>query len=292
MSGPVPGQPGWSKQAHVWVPDMSRDLEVAFVKLGVFADRYRGNDEAETIRNLEQQLDALAKREEALQLRWDNQIHALKSRFQEVLNDLKLIESAKDKLNRELAHVHVSDLKSVKLTVERQSDEVSLIERLAGIGELNLLDDTSPLDRVFERVRAKMGKNPVTRIADLFVLGVHVTRADNTVKKYADFHQVESTGTTITLKVLFNLLVLKSLLHKEDVAIPFFLDEVQDLDPANQRAVIQTAKKLGFIAITAAPSAIGEVDACYFLEPNKQGRVVLTDDQRLTMKPKTQAKEA
>jgi hypothetical protein len=26
---------------------MSRELEVAFVKLGVFADRYRGNDEAD-----------------------------------------------------------------------------------------------------------------------------------------------------------------------------------------------------------------------------------------------------
>lgn len=272
--------------------DMSRSLEVAFVKLGVFADRYKGNDEADTIRNLEQELDALAKREEALQLRWNSQIHALKGRFQEVLNDLKLIESAKDKLNRELAHIHVSDLKSVKLTVERQSDEVSLIERLANIGELNLLDDTTPLDKVFERVRAKMGRNPVTRIADLFVLGVHVTRADNTVKKYADFHQVESDGTTITIKVLFNLLVLKSLLHKDDVAIPFFLDEIQDLDPANQRAVIQTAKKLGFIAITAAPSAIGEVDACYFLEPNKQGRVVLTEDQRLIMRPKSHAKEA
>jgi hypothetical protein len=271
---------------HTRAADMSRDLEVALVRLGVFADRYKGHDDAETIRNLEQELDALAKREEALQLRWNSQIHALKGRFQEVLNDLRLIESAKDKLNRELAHIHVSDLKSVKLTIERQSDEVSLIERLANIGELNLMDDTTPLDRVFERVRAKMGRNPVTRIADLFVLGVHVTRADNTVKKYPDFHQVESDGTTITIKVLFNLLVLKSLLHKDDVAIPFFLDEIQDLDPANQRAVIHTAKKLGFIAITAAPSAIGEVDACYFLEPNKQGRVVLTEDQRLAMKPK------
>jgi hypothetical protein len=157
---------------------------------------------------------------------------------------------------------------------------------------LNLLDDTTPLDKVFERVRAKMVRNPVTRIADLFVLGVNVTRADNTVKKYPDFRQVESDGTTITIKVLFNLLVLKSLLHKEDVAIPFFLDEIQDLDPANQRAVIQTAKKLGFIAITAAPSAIGEVDSCYFLEPDNRGRVVLTDDQRLSMKVKTQPQEA
>jgi hypothetical protein len=76
------------------------------------------------------------------------------------------------------------------------------------------------------------------------------------------------------------------------VAIPFFLDESQDLDPANQRAVLHTAKKLGFIAITAAPSAIGEVDACYFLEPNKQGRVLLTEDQRLSMKPKVQSTEA
>jgi hypothetical protein len=277
---------------HSRALDMTRELELAFVKLGVFADRYNGNNEAETIRNLEQEINALSKREEALQLRWNSQIHGLKGRFQEVLNDLKLIESAKDKLNRELSHVQVSDLKTVKLMVDRQADEVSLIERLANIGELNLLDDTTPLDKVFERVRAKMGRNPVTRIADLFVLGVHVTRADNTVKKYPDFHQVESDGTTITIKVLFNLLVLKSLLHKEDVAIPFFLDEIQDLDPANQRAVIQTAKKLGFIAITAAPTAIGEVDACYFLEPNTQGRVILTDDQRLDMKPKTKSQVA
>ena len=185
----------------------------------------------------------------------------------------------------------VSDLKAVKLTVERQSDEVSLIERLAAIDELNLMDDTTSLDRVFDRVRTKMERNPITRIADLFTLGVTVTRADGKTKKYADFHQVESDGTTVTIKVLFNLLVLKSLLHKDDVAIPFFLDEVEKLDPTNRRAVLQTAKKLGFIAITAAPSAVGEVDACYFLEPNSRGRVVLTDVQRLSLKSKAESRE-
>lgn len=59
----------------------------------------------------------------------------------------------------------------------------------------------------------------------------------------------------------------------------------------NRRAVIQTAKKLGFIAITAAPSAVGEVDACYFLEPDKRGRVVLTDAQRLVLKSKVASTE-
>jgi hypothetical protein len=271
--------------------DLTHKFETAFAKLGVFADRYKSNDEAETVRNLEQELDALPKREEALQLRWNSHIHGLKGRFQEVLNDLRLIESAKDKLNRELGRVPVSDLKAVKLIVERQSDEISLIERLASVDELNLLEDTAPLDKILDRVRYKMDRNPVTRIADLFTLGVVVTTADGKTKKYADFHQVESDGTTVTIKVLFNLLVLKSLLHKDDVAIPFFLDEIETLDLANRRAVIQTAKKLGFIAITAAPSAVGEVDACYFLEPDKRGRVVLTDAQRLSLKPKAESQE-
>jgi energy-coupling factor transporter ATP-binding protein EcfA2 len=272
--------------------DLTSKFQTAFARLGVFADRFKSNDEAESIRNLEQELIALPKREEVLQIRWSNHIHALKGRFQEVLNDLRLIESAKDRLNRELARVPVSDLKAVKLVVERQSDEVSLIERLASVDELNLLDDTAPLDKVLDRVRAKMDRNPVTRIADLFTLGVVVTTADGKTKKYADFHQVESDGTTITIKVLFNLLVLKSLLHKDDVTVPFFLDEIETLDPANRRAVIQTAKTLGFIAITAAPSAVGEVDACYFLEPDKRGRVVLTSQQRLNLKPRAESLES
>jgi hypothetical protein len=263
-----------------------RDFQSAFSGLGVFADRYKSNDEAKMIRDLEQELDALPKREEALELRWKGHIHGLKGRFQEVLNDLRLVENAKNRLNGEFARVRISDLKAVKLTVERQMDEVSLIERLASLDELKLMGDTAPLDKIVERVRRKMSQNPVTHIAELFALSVTVTRADGTVRKHPDIHQVESDGTTVTIKVLFNLLVLKSLLHKQDVAVPFFLDEIERLDTANRGAIIRTAKELGFIAITAAPSAVGEVDSCYFLEPDERGRIVLTDVQRLSLKSK------
>jgi hypothetical protein len=268
--------------------DLTRDFQSAFSGLGVFADRYKNNDETKMISDLEQELDALPKREEALELRWKGHIHGLKGRFQEVLNDLRLVENAKNRLNTEFARVRISDLKAVKLTVERQMDEVSLIERLASLDELKLMGDTAPLNKIVERVRRKMSQNPVTHIAELFALGVTVTRADGTVKKHPDIHQVESDGTTVTIKVLFNLLVLKSLLHKEDVAVPFFLDEIERLDTANRGAIIRTAKELGFIAITAAPSAVGEVDSCYFLEPDERGRIVLTDAQRLSLKSKAE----
>ena len=140
-----------------------------------------------------------------------------------------------------------------------------------------------------QRVRELLDKNPIIRISELFTLGVSVTGADNKVKHYHEFHQVESDGTTVTVKVLFNLLVLKSQLRKDDVAVPFFLDELESLDPANRRAVLQTAKALGFIAITASPSPVGEVDACYFLERQPSGRVKLTSTHRLDLRPKASA---
>lgn len=65
--------------------------------------------------------------------------------------------------------------------------------------------------------------------------------------------------------------------------MPFFLDEIQTLDPANRHAILRTARQLGFIAITAAPEAVSEVDALYFLQP-QNGRIVLRNKHRVTVK--------
>jgi len=89
--------------------------------------------------------------------------------------------------------------------------------------------------------------------------------------------------------VLFNLLVLRSLL-REDAGktplceVPFFLDEIHSLDPINRSAVISTSCKLGFIAITAAPESVSEVSALYYLQPQK-GRIVLRNRHRVGVKP-------
>ena len=107
-----------------------------------------------------------------------------------------------------------------------------------------------------------------------------MVRADNRRHTYPDFREIESHGTTISIKVLFNLLVLKSQLRPDDCAVPFYLDEIQNLDPANRDAILSEARKLGFIAITAAPEPVVEVDALYFLQP-ENGRIVLREKYRV-----------
>ena len=82
--------------------------------------------------------------------------------------------------------------------------------------------------------------------------------------------------------------MLRSLL-REDASkallceVPFFLDEIHSLDATNRHAILFTSRKLGFIAITAAPESVSEVDALYFLQ-SQQGRIVLRHRHRVEVK--------
>ena len=254
-----------------------------------FGDEFRGDDEQETIRLLREELEALADKEEALARDWNAHIHGLKATFDRVLRELGEVQSAKDDLNRQFAKVPVSNLKSVKMEIIEQTDLVSWIKRLASFEPGGLFDHDPERESALVNFRTKLQANPVVRFADLFTLGVTVEGPDGRKHTYHDFRQIESHGTTVAIKVLFNLLLLKSQLKRDDCQVPFFLDEVQILDPANRQAIIATARKLGFLPITAAPEAVSEVDALYFLQP-RRGRIVLRNKHRVgitTRPPKT-----
>ncbi len=245
-----------------------------------FGDEFRGDDEQQTIRLLREELEALSDKEEALARDWNAHIHGLKATFDRVLRELAEVQSAKDSLNRHFARVPVSNLKSVRMEVLEQADLVSPIKRLASFDPGGLFDRDPEQESALATFRTKLQANPVVRFADLFTLGVTVEGPDGRKHTYYDFRQIESHGTTVAIKVLFNLLVLKSQLKGDGCQVPFFLDEVQILDPANRQAIIATARKLGFLPITAAPEAVSEVDALYFLQP-KRGKIVLRNKHRV-----------
>jgi hypothetical protein len=253
-----------------------------------FGEEFRGADEYETVRNLRDELEALPEKEEALARDWNAHIHGLKATFDLVLKNLDHVRSAASSINRAFAKVQVSNLKAVKLEVVEQSDLVSWIKRLAAFEPGGLFDTDPQQESAIANFRRKIQDNPVIRFTDLFTLGFTVTGADDQRHTYHDFRQIESHGTTITIKVLFNLLLLKDQLRRDDCAVPFFLDEIQTLDPANRDAILKTARQLGFIAITAAPEAVGEVDSLYFLQPQK-GRIVLRHKHRVGVKRRAAA---
>jgi len=249
---------------------------------------FAGAEEAETIRRLREELEALPDHEDALRRDWEHQLHQLRATFHEVLKDVSQLHAAATDLNKKFARVRVSNLKAVAMEVEEQADIVGSLRRLANIEQPGLFDDSANLEAALSGFRQKFETNPLLRYADLFTLRFTVTGDDGKPHHYRDFKHVESHGTTITIKVLFNLLVLRSLL-REDASkallceVPFFLDEIHSLDATNRHAILVTARKLGFIAITAAPESVSEVDALYFLQP-QQGRIVLRHRHRVGVK--------
>jgi hypothetical protein len=232
---------------------------------------------------LREELEALAEKEAALEKDWNAHIHTLRATFDQILQRLGDVQSARDDLNRHFSRVQVSDLKSVKMEVLEDAGLVSWIRRLAEYEPGGLFENDPQRESALVNFRKKLEVNSQVRYADLFTLGFTVVGADDRARTYHDFRQIESHGTTVTIKVLFNLLLLKSQLKRDDCQVPFFLDEIQILDPANRHAILDTARKLGFIAITAAPEAVSEVDALYFLQP-RQGMIVLRQKHRVGVK--------
>jgi len=212
----------------------------------------------------------------------------LRANFANVLNGLNDIKSAAEKLNRRFGNVSVSNLESLRMEVMDQNELVVALKELAETDHTGLFDSSGKLDAAYQSFRNKLSERLTLNYGDLFTLRFNVTTRGGRTHSY-DNLQVESHGTAITIKVLFNLLVLRSML-KEDPKkhtplsrVPFFLDEVHSLDAVNRKAVLGMARDLGFMAITAAPEPVSEVDALYFLRP-VNGRLVLRNELRIGVK--------
>ncbi|MBM3822383.1 MAG: hypothetical protein FJ404_05775 [Verrucomicrobia bacterium] len=268
---------------------MEREVESGLrqieAKLG---SDFSGAEESETLKTLREELEALPEREQALGRDWEHQLHQLRATFDEVLRSLGDIKSAADRLNRSFAAVQVSNLKSLRMEVVEHAEIVGAMRRLSQVDQPGLFEESAALESAVSGFRRKFESNPLLRYDDLFALSFTVTGGDGKTHRYSDFRQVESHGTTITIKVLFNLVVLRSLLREDShknlhCEVPFFLDEVHSLDGTNRHAILTMARKLGFIAITAAPDSVSEVDALYFLQP-RQGRFVLRHAHRIGVK--------
>jgi hypothetical protein len=246
----------------------------------LIGEEYNGAEDAETVRNLEGELEALNDKTEALERDWNALIQGLRGTFAGVLKELDAVRSVVTDLNRQFAKIQVSNLKSIRFDVLEAGDLVNWIRRLVDLHQPGLFDDDAQLDQSLRNFRQKLEGSPLISFAQLFSLGLTVEGEDGVRHHYQDLRQIESHGTTIAVKVLFNLLVLRRYLRENQCVVPFFLDEVQALDPTNRHSILATARQLGFLAITAAPEPITEVDALYFLQP-QQGRIVLRHRHRL-----------
>ncbi len=243
--------------------------------------RYTAQDEAETIQALKDQLDSIPQRERAVVEMWKGIAVGIKKDLQNIGRDLETLKGLVGGLNRQISSVSISNLASLKLLIEEWPQWVKLIREITVDDELPLFSNPKAAEEALEGIGRLLSEHPRVDLRDLFNLCFEVGTPDGKIHRHEHLDAIESNGTTVAIKVLVNLILLRGLFGGADVQIPFYLDECSSLDQDNLKAIVNMACQMGFIAVLASPEAMDAADKLYFMEENKDGRVIL--DPRTAM---------
>jgi hypothetical protein len=236
--------------------------------------RYLGEDEAATLANLQAEVEALEEREKAVQELWKSLAAGLQSAFKGLKRDLDTLNSRIDELNRRLGRISISNLSRLRLILREHAEWTRRIKTVVEVETMPLFFDRNVVSEAQNQLGELLKQHRRVELSDLFDLHFEVTSTDGRIHHYPHLDAIESNGTTITIKVLINLILLKGLLGDREVSIPFYLDEASSLDRENLAAIVQEARKMGFVAVLASPEAMEAADSLYFLRENN-GRIML-----------------
>ncbi len=277
--------------------NLQRNLNIIETQLGPNSGRYES--EQQFLDSLKEKLGELETREKAANTIWEKTLSSLHTDLRDLLEDVKVIRGQANTINRDLSKIQISDLLSLRIVVEEKGYMTELFQSIINKAartqhELFEFSDTGndftkaqgPLQEL-ERIAMEKGR---IDIKNLFSLKFEVEKIDGKKETYTSLSNVESNGTTITVKVLVNLMLMRGLFDdkKNHARIPFYLDEVTALDDKNRRAVMKKAIELGFTPIIASPDAQHIVNKIYLLESGKkQGLYV--DKRNMTLLVKEEA---
>lgn len=243
--------------------------------------RYVRADEESTVRALREQLESIPEREKAVQELWTSIAVGIKTELGNIAHDLDILKGQVQKLNMQIGRVSISNLKSLKVLIQERPDWVRHIRGVSLNEDMPLFANRNAVQQSFDDLGRLLSEHPRIDLEDLFDLQFEVGTPDERTRRHAHLDAIESNGTTITIKVLINLVLLRTLLENANVRIPFYLDECSSLDRDNLAALVQAAQEMGFIAVLASPDAMDAAERIYFINEKNNGRVVLDPESSL-----------
>lgn len=230
----------------------------------------------ERLASVEEHVASLPELEENAENEWRALLSDAGSRFKTITDSFRTLTRRVRALSGEFHKVEFSSIESVTLTVVPNEDALNEYERHASEHGLPSLFDPTAANQQFQRFNALFASRPVLLLSDLFSLRWTIKRRDGITKVYDDLEGVESTGTTVVLKVTLNLLVLRALFKSHGLArLPFYLDEVHTLDRHNFGNILDLSEKLGFVGIFAAPSLAIGIRRYVHIVPDERGHLTV-----------------
>ena len=224
-------------------------------------------DRETRVAQLRDLIEGLPDQKLQLDAAWQHIAVTAKTSFVNLLRDFETLGARVARLNRAMAKFTVSNLSGIQLRLVENTARTAVLKQFTQ--EQGLFADLGLAERARQQVGEWIQQGEVFRLFDLFRVELEVNK-DGAKEVYASL-DAESTGTAITLKVVFLAHLLRDLYQsRTEVRLLIFVDEVDTLDDMNQETIRECARELGFILVMASPNP-ANAKRLYFLRP--EGKV-------------------
>jgi len=255
--------------AEEWLEATRLDQSVArrMEELDQQMDGMIAGDRDTRIEQIRDLIEGLPDQKAQLDAAWQHIAVIAKTSFSNLLRDFATLGARVARLNRAMAKFSVSNLSGIQLRLVENTARTTVLRQFTQ--EEGLFADRGLAEKAKLQVGDWISQGEVFRLFDLFRVELEVSK-DGEKEVYASL-DAESTGTAITLKVVFLAHLLRDLYRsRTEVRLLIFVDEVDTLDDMNQETIRECARSLGFTLIMASPNP-ANAHRLYFLRP--EGKV-------------------
>ncbi|AOT08436.1 hypothetical protein [Pseudoalteromonas luteoviolacea] len=180
--------------------------------------------------------------------------------------DLDRLRREMNSFNRGISQHRISNLKAFKINVIPRKMLVDSIDTIISTSEVyeqgesfDLLSeakaDENAVNEAKDHIIKLASEKAGLTLTDLFDIRFEVVNRAGETEHFDKIDSAGSNGTRITIKLLCGMLFIRYLLSDQEQAlyrIPIYIDEAADIDPQNQKAIIETALSFGFVPIFAS----------------------------------------
>jgi hypothetical protein len=209
--------------------------------------------------------------------------------------DLDRLKKEMNQFNQRIGNNHISNLKDFRIDVIERSHIVNAIDVILSTSEAYESGETlSVFDLEHSNIhnqqieeakdyliKAGSEKGGLT-LSDIFDIRFKVVNRNDETEYFDRIDSAGSNGTRITIKLLCGMLFIRQLLaEKEQGAykIPIYIDEAADIDPENQKSIIDMAMSFGFVPVFAS---VKPQTSCHYIVPirtTRDGRLNIVDEK-------------
>lgn len=232
---------------------------------------------------LQQELESIPEQEKSIHDEWKRIFTSFAAHCRGMIDSVDAIDSYLADLNRLLSKEKISNLQSVKVQLETNQWH----QHIHNIKEWKEHDmplfssqNNNDIDKLLKAITPLLEKVKIS-ISDLYDLKLLVTDEYGN-KKHYDNLNLESTGTSITVKTIIYISMINEAMKGkqslgESIRLPFYVDEIDSLDDFNAENIHDIALKLGLIPIFASPKGSGICKRLYQLDNNARGKLTIRE---------------